>query len=163
MRTDDNAARQILCNLDRQREQAKGARLAVRVEPEARVDATFKRVVDHEIERGETRQRVARNVRRAAMGEQRSHARFRYLIEQHRPRVRMIGDDADVEAVAFVAGASMSDPVQGKRRRSSRRHAFASQKLNRARVRSRGITYERVRIRAWTLVRTPPPPAGPQQ
>ena len=71
MRADDNAARQILCDLDRQREQAKGARLAMRVEPEARIDAAFERVVDDEVKRGETRKPVALNVRRAAMGEQR--------------------------------------------------------------------------------------------
>ena len=44
--------------------------------------------------------------------------------------------DADIEAVALVAGAPVRDPVQGHRR-SSRRHAFASQKLNRARGDSR--------------------------
>src|SRR5580765_8487377 len=98
------------------------------------------------------RQQVARDAARAAMPEDLHHARLRDLLHDHGIQLGTIRDNADVRAVALVAGAPVSHAIQGKL------HGTSS---NFARMASRGTKHESVSSLARTEVRTPPPPAGP--
>jgi hypothetical protein len=111
----------------------------MRVEGEGRVDAALERIVDDEIESGEVGQDVANDAACSPIREQRADPRLRDLVKKHRPGLGMVGDDADVEPVAFVAGPPVRDPVQGQPRHSVRRHDLASWKRKQEGARSRGI------------------------
>jgi hypothetical protein len=86
--------------------------LAVHVEIERVVDAAVEHLVEHEVHAGERRQQVAQHLRRLAVGEVLGDALRRDLLDQQRVVLGFVGEQADVGAIALVAGARMGDLAQ---------------------------------------------------
>src|SRR6478752_3405512 len=102
-------------HLDRHVEQQEGQRLAVRVEVQRIVDPAVEHAVEHEVHRLQLRQQEALDPARRAMAELGPHPLGRELRHQQRIKRGMPGNDADVGAVALVAGAAVGGPVERDR------------------------------------------------
>ena len=85
------------------------------------------------------------------------HRLLRDLGDEHVPELGAVGDDADVGAVALVAGAAVGELAQ--------RYGAGGHQLTHSILgvtASRGTKQDAVESRGRIPVRTPPPPAGPQ-
>ena len=87
--------------------------MAVKVE--GVVHATVQHLVEHDVHGLQLGQQVARDLARMALCKLLCHSGFGDLINQHIPQRGVPGDDADVGAVAFVAGAAVGQAVEGDR------------------------------------------------
>ncbi len=86
---------------------------------EARIDATFQHVVDDKVEGVEVGEFVAHDATGVAVAEEFGDPRLGHLFQQQGPSLRAIRDDADIEPIALVAGATVGKAVQRHRARSA--------------------------------------------
>jgi hypothetical protein len=96
----------------RQREQVERQRLAVHVQIERVVDAAVQHVVQHEVHGADLGQQVALHAAGRAVGEVLQHPLLGHLFDQQGVVGRVVGNHADVDAVALVAGARMGQLVK---------------------------------------------------
>src|SRR5690606_32094432 len=89
-----------------------GMGLAVAVEVERIVDPALEDIVDHEVQGPQPRQFVALDMARLPLREELRHAFYGDLFADQRVEGLVVGDHADIEAEALVAGAPVRDLVQ---------------------------------------------------
>ena len=90
----------------------KRQRLAVHVEVQRIVHAAVEHIVQNEIHSGQLRQQVTRHSAGFTVGEVGANALLGRLFYQRRVVLGAIGNQADVDLVALVAGARMRQLIE---------------------------------------------------
>jgi nucleoside-diphosphate-sugar epimerase len=92
--------------------QMKRKRLAMHIQIQRVIDAAVEYVVEHEVHRGELWQQVPHDMTRLAIRKLLRDSLGRYLLNQQVVVTRVVRDQADIGAIALVAGARMRDFAQ---------------------------------------------------
>jgi hypothetical protein len=130
------------------------------VQAEGLIDAAVENPFQDEVQRPQFGQHIPPDGGRCAVPEDLCHALLGHLLDQYREELRSIGDDADVEGVSLVTCAAVCDSMQ-RDAENVARHRYST-KVKVAGTRLRGTRHEAELSRGVIVVRTPPPPAGPQ-
>ena len=123
------------------------------VERQRARDTAAERPLQHEVERAEARQRVAHDLARHDPAKVLLHALRRDVLLEQRIVLRPIGDHRDVECLAFVSGARVSQV--------SELHDQDSSIWTAVTTCSRFTYAEATASVSRTSLVAPPPPAGP--
>src|SRR5262249_2292911 len=145
-------------NVDGDIEQQERQRFAVSIEAQARIDATFQYVIEHEIEGVELGKIVAYDTRWLSRGEYLGHTLHRDLGSDGFVVRWIATDERDVEPITLVARSCAGDLMQ-----AHGLHVPLPSIVTRGLAYLRSIRQDALARRGVVRRRTPAPPAGPAQ